>query len=285
MQRVVFGATGWAIDFKGCEDVVAALPLVFKGWNLKTGTPAEMRVFKPRARITRQSNGWNWEELGAPKARDWDPIPPRSAMRVVTDVHDAAIYWYLADNPHLLCLHGGAARIGSGLVCFPARGRAGKSTLMAHLAALGHQVFADDVLGLEPKGNRGLALGFMPRLRTPLPANLAPEIRDYIAGHTAFEQAGWLYLKPGARQIAGLGVTAKIKALVTLERFDQGPSVMAPVNESAILKNLIAENIIRQLPMVEIFDRLHRLAAASQRFHLRYSDPLEAAQFLSRTLA
>ncbi len=282
MQRVIFGKTGWAVDFDGCEDVVAGLPGVFKGWGIKTGTPQNLRTPKPRARISRQLEGWHWQEIGAPKARDWDAIPPRSAMRVITDIHDAAIYWYLDDNPQLLCLHGAAAKMGSSLVCFPARGRTGKSTLAANLAALGHRIFSDDVIGLEAKGHRGRALGFMPRLRSPLPPNTAAVVRKYIEGHQGMASDGWIYLKPGSAQIAGLGETAKIRAIILLERSDTGRPKLEAVNTASILKPLIAENIIRKLPMPRIFDQLHDLASDSERYLMRYSDPFAAAKFLTK---
>ena len=282
MQRVVFGKTGWAIDFDGCEDIVAGLPGVFKDWGIKTGTPQSLRRPKPRARISRQLEGWHWQEIGAPKARDWDAIPPRTAMRVITDIHDAAIYWYLDDNPQLLCLHGAAAKIGSSLVCFPARGRTGKSTLIANLAALGHRIFSDDVIGLEAKGNRGRALGLCRAYvhhyrRTPrrLCENTLKPIKDWLP-------TGWIYLKPGSAQIAGLGETAKIRAIILLERADTGRPKLETVNTASILKPLIAENIIRKLPMPRIFDQLHGLANDSERYLLRYSDPLAAAKFLTK---
>jgi hypothetical protein len=282
MQRVIFGKTGWTIDFDGCEDIVAGLPGIFKGWGIKTGTPQSLRTPKPRARISRQLEGWHWQEIGAPKARDWDAIPPRTAMRVITDIHDAAIYWYLDDNPQLLCLHGAAAKIGSSLVCFPARGRTGKSTLVANLAALGHRIFSDDVIGLEAKGNRGRALGFMPRLRLSLPPNTTAVVRKYIEDHQGLASDGWIYLKPESAQIAGLGETAKIRAIILLERADTRRPKLETVNTASILKPLVAENIIRKLPMPRIFDQLHDLASDSERYLMRYSDPFAAAKFLTK---
>jgi hypothetical protein len=284
-QRLVFGSTGWTVDFTGCEDVVAGIPHVFRGWNLKSGRPSDFPKAKPRAVISRRGAGWHWRELGAPKARQWDPIPPKTPMRVLTDVHDAAIYWYLADNPELLCLHGAAVKIGGGLVCFPARGRTGKSTLIANLAALGHKVFCDDVLGLAPPRERGVSLGLMPRLRVPLAPNLAAEVRNFIATHQGPVDRQWLYLKLGAGQIAKLGESAPIQAFVILERRDAGQPELIEVRTSEVLKELIAENIIRKLPMPVIFDRLHRLAATRRKFRLRYSDPGEAARFLAETFA
>jgi hypothetical protein len=285
MQRVVFEKTGWAIDFEGCHDVVAGVDRVFKGWGIKIGTPQEFRTSKPRARISRHQNGWHWDAIGAPKAREWDAAPPRSAMRVITDVHDAAVYWYLDENPKMLCLHGGAVKIGSSLACFPARGRTGKSTLVANLAALGNKVFSDDVIGLEYKGNRGRALGFMPRLRSPLPSNTAPIVRNYIQHHQGPASDGWIYLRPEPRQIAGLGETAPIKTIILLERVDEGHPELDPVGIAPVLKLLIAENVIRKLPMRRIFDQLHSLASECQRYQLRYSNPFEAAQFLTKIFA
>jgi hypothetical protein len=284
-QRIVFAATGWTIDFAGCEDVVAGLPHVFQGWDLKIGHPSDFPRQKPRALIGRRGAGWHWREMGAPKARDWDSIPPTTPMRVITDVHDAAIYWYLAENRNLLCLHGGAVKIGGGLVCFPARGYTGKSTLVANLAARGHKVFCDDVLGLAPPKERGVSLGLMPRLRVPLAPSLSPEVRNFIATHQGPADRQWIYLKPNAGQIAKLGESAPIQAFVILERRDAGKPELIEAGTAEVLKELIAENIIRKLPMPVIFDRLHRLAATRRRYRLRYSDPGEAARFLGETFA
>lgn len=285
IQRVVFGKTGWSIDLAGCEEIATELPDVFVGWDVSIGTTKEFRNHKPRAKVTRQKDGWHWREIGAAKPRHWDRTPPKSAMRVMTDIHDVAIYWYLDENPHLLCLHGGAVKIGKGLICFPARGFSGKSTLIANLAFLGHKVFSDDVLGLEVKGSRGMSLGFLPRLRTPLPPNSAPSVVSYIKAHLGPNSHGWLYLKPDRPQIARFSETSKITAIMMLERVEEGELALEEVNTAAVLKNLIAENIIRKIPMPEIFDRLHGLASDCQRFRLRYSNALEAAEFLAKQFA
>lgn len=282
-ERIRLARTGWTLDFRNCPEVVAGIDQVFRGWGLERGSPKTLPHARPRAVISRRGKGWHWRAIGAPKARDWDRVPPTTPMRVITDVHDAAIYWYLADHPDLLCLHGGAVRIGRGLVCFPAAGRTGKSTLVANFAALGHKVFSDDVLALD--GIRGQALGLLPRLRQPLAANLAPGVQDYIARHTALADDSWLYLRPDPPHIARLGETSPIKAFVLLERRDCGEPALEPAGTADVLKHLIAENIIRKLPMTVIFERLHRLARSRARFRLTYSDPLVAARYLAERLA
>ena len=281
IQRVVFGKTGWSIDLAGCEEIVARLPDIYVGWDISVGTPKEFKAFKPRAKITRQKDGWHWRELGAERPRHWDSFPPKSALRVLTLIHDVSIYWYLDENPHLLCLHGGAVKIGQGLICLPAKGYSGKSTLIANLASLGQKVFSDDVLGLEVKGKLGMSLGFLPRLRKPLPTNTAPSVVSYIKSHLGPNSNAWLYLKPQHPQIARLNEAAKITAIIMLERVEDGAPVLDNVSTAAVLKNLIATNIIRKIPMPEIFDRLHGLARDSQRYRLRYSSALETAEFLT----
>ena len=85
--------------------------------------------------------------------------------------------------------------------------------------------------------------------------------------------------------MAKLGETAPIASFVVLDRHDRGKARLEPARTVDILKLLIAENIVRQLPMAEIFDRLHALAAATPGFVLRYSDPQDAARLLERTHA
>lgn len=284
-QRLVFGATGWALDFADCEAIVAELPNVFRGWKIAAGHPTDFPGTRPRGTISRRGEGWHWQEQGAPRARSWDRVPPKTPMRVITDVHEAAIAWFLADHPDYLCLHGAAVKIGGGLVCFPAKGRAGKSTLIATLAAHGHKVFCDDVLGLSPPSQRGVALGLEPRLRVPLAPNLAPEMRQFIAAHSGPTDASWNYLHLGSGQLAPLGESAAIKAFVLLERTEGGNAELTAATAAEVLKNVIAENIIRKLPMDVIFERLHKLARGKPRYRLRYSDPEEAARLLAKVFA
>lgn len=281
-QRLVFGATGWALDFQGCEAILKELPSAFRGWRIRVGAAPDFPGTRPRGTISRLSEGWHWREQGAYKAREWEKIPPKTPMRVITDVHDVAIFWYLDEHPDYLCLHGGAVKIGKGLVCFPAKGRTGKSTLIANLAARGHQVYCDDVLGLAPPGERGVALGLQPRLRVPLAPILKPDVLKFIAAHSGPTDRSWHYLKLGRGQLASLGDTAPVTAFVILDRQATGAARFSTATTAEVLKNIIAENIVRKLPMEMIFARLLKLASTRQRLRLTYSDPDEACELLAR---
>jgi hypothetical protein len=277
ITRLHFGATGWLLDFVDCEDVVDGVLNVFRGWRISR---QKVTAKKARGVVARTSDGWSWTEQGAHKPREWDPKPPKTVMRVVNDVHDVAIYWYLNEQRRYLCLHGAAAEIGGALVCFPAAHRAGKSTMMAALAAAGARVFGDDVLILHR--GRGVAYGFLPRLRVPLFSGLGTKLRTYIETHQSFADDKWIYLKPERAHHADFGVSKPIKAFVLLERQTGAVATLAPARTADVLRYLIAENIIRVIPMTTIFDRLYRISKSKPKFKLIYSDPEEAAALLMR---
>lgn len=201
-------------------------------------------------------------------------------MHVVCEVHDVCIDWYLAKNSDYLCLHGAAVRVGNGLVCFPSQGKAGKSTLIAHLAALGQRIFCDDVLGIEPSRNKGTSLGLPPRLRAPLPRRTSKLIRNFIACQRGYADKQWIYLAFNPSLLARFGESAPIKAFVFLNRQSIKSPSLEPVLASQILKELIAQNIARKIPPRDIFDRLYALATTRPGYQLTYSDPLDAASFL-----
>jgi hypothetical protein len=273
-RLLTFGTIYRAVEFLNCDNIIDGLHTIFRGWDISEGaTNAPIA-----AMVAKVETGWTWTSHGTYRPRDWDRVPPRTEVRVMTDVHEAALYWYLAANPDLLCLHGGAAKIGKGLVCFPAQGRAGKSTLIANLAALGQTVFADDVLGLDQ--GQAFALGFLPRLRTPLAPNLTAKVRSYISNHKGPEGGGWLYLNPDQTNIASLGEKAPFSAFILLRRTEASKPKLEEARTADILHALIKENIIRTLPMETIFDRLHEMAQAHPKYLLTYSAPEPAARYL-----
>jgi hypothetical protein len=100
----------------------------------------------------------------------------------------------VSENPDRLCFHGGAALFGERLAIFPGRSRAGKSTMIARLAAGGHTVFGDDILPLDEVGD-GLALGVAPRLRLRLPAAtswpITPAPRTVATTISRCRKAAW----------------------------------------------------------------------------------------------
>ena len=130
-----------------------------------------------------------------------------------------------------------------------------------------------------------MSLGLQPRLRVPLAHGLKPDVVAFIAAHSGPVDRSWHYLKLGRGQLANLGESAPITAFVILERQPAGQATLSEANTAEVLKNIIAENIIRKLPMAVIFERLHKLASTRRRLRLTYSDPDEASRLLAAEFA
>jgi hypothetical protein len=272
--RIIFGSTRWKIDLVNCDDVITGLIDVLQGWKIRRGGA---RPTGQTATITRTNDDtWQWKANKKYKPRYWDRRPPKDAMRVINDIHDVAIYWHIDENPNDLCLHAASVQIGKGLIVFPALHQAGKSTLMAALSAQGQRVFGDDVLLL--RRGRGVALGFLTRLRVPLPETLSKNLRNYINARKALSNEKWISLKPDYP--VPFGETKPITAFVLLERKANGRAKLKPVRDLDILKRLIADNFVRIIPLPQVFNRLYRICTKSQKFRLTYSNPDDAARLL-----
>jgi hypothetical protein len=274
--RLTFRKTGWVFDFSNCDDVVDGITDVFQGWKIKRAADTSPAPAARVATVNYRDNAWHWRAHKKSKPRYWDPLPPKEALRVVNDVLDATIYWHLEENPNDLCLHAAAAEIGNGLVCFPALHQAGKSTLMAALSAQGMKVFGDDVIAL--RRGRGVSFGFLTRLRVPLPTTLSKNLRSYIETHEGPKNHKWIYVKPD--NPAQFGESKPIKAFVLLQRQHGQHARLEPARNVDVMKRLLSDNIIRVIPLIQIFDRMHCLCRSKPKYHLIYSDPEEAARLL-----
>jgi hypothetical protein len=274
VTTISFGIAG-TVEFVGCGDIPSQVPGMFSGWIVQ---PIQQAPDKLSARIEQQQSSWTWKSFGTYVPRDWVSVPPKDPIRVITDVQEAVLHWYLAANPHLLCLHAAAVEVGDGLVLLPARGRTGKSILMAHLAFLGARVFGDDVIAY--RDSNGIALGFHTRLRLPLPTSLTPPVRTFIVKNAGPAGFGWHYLRAPKGLTAQLGESRPIKAIVLPRRTESTDSGLSTASTADVLKALISENIIRTRPMLELFEAMHDLAQSRPKYWLNSSDPLRAGQQL-----
>jgi hypothetical protein len=201
-------------------------------------------------------------------------------MNVICDVHDVFFDWFLKEHPRHLCLHAAAVRVGRGLVCFPCVHKAGKSTLCIALAALGQIVYGDDVLPIEPKNNDGVAMGMMPRLRRPLPAEVRASLLDFITAREGPRDKDWLYVRLRETEIAPFGERAPITALVFLDRQHRGKAKFEQIGNSEMLRELILRNFADQVPPVALIDRLMAITTKVQCGRLQYGHVSDAAKLL-----
>ena len=282
-QFVSFGACGWRIAFTNCADVVEGLTSILRGWSIRVHYRSEK---PPHVHLKRTPAGrYIWRSACMSRPALWNIDPPSSTMNVIRDVHDVFFDWFLKANPHHLCLHGAAVRIGDGLVCFPSTHKAGKSTLCVAFAAAGQTVYCDDVLPIEPRRDCGMAMGIAPILRMPLPAQIGPSLREFVATRKGPANKGWCYVRLGEDEIAPFGENAPMRALVFLDRKGRGQAKFEPVSKAEMLKELILQNFADQVPPVAVLDRLLSITQTAQCCRLRFDRITDAVGLLIDTFA
>jgi hypothetical protein len=270
---------GIDIEFHGCAEAATGFASVLRGWG---GTPVPRRDdVEPDIKIIRSGGVHHWHGTGLTKPLVWRERAPSTIMGVICDLHDVLFDWFLDRHTEHLCLHAAAIEVGQGLILIPSVGRAGKSTLSVAMAELGHRVFADDVLALEPERDHGTAFGILPRLRLPLPEKIGSRYRRFLGNRTGPANDHWVYAALRDGEIAPFGTTAPIKAIVFLDRRTSGAARLEPVASAYVLRELVQQNFAEGVAPVPAFDRLLALAARADCRRLVFSDTNEAAELLS----
>lgn len=218
------------------------------------------------------------------RSADMEPLDAQAvsaACGIMVDVLEARI----EAEPDRLCLHCGSVEFAGRLVVFPSRSRAGKSTLIARLAASGHRVFGDDVLPLSPGDADGVGTGLAPRLRLPLPERASDDFRAFVAGHEGAADGRYLYLRLPEEQLGKRGETCSLGAIVLLDRRAEGPAFLSDVRRSLVLRELILQNFAQDGPASGLLQRTHDLMDRLPAYALHYSDLDEAAALLETVFA
>ncbi len=260
------------IVLTGCREIYASFATVFRGWRIDQAAASEQ---PPILSLSSTRKGYRLE--GAWLAK---PIVRRDRVDALCGFIAEFVRAYVNDDQRLLCLHGAAAEFDGRLVVFPNRYRAGKSVLSACLAAAGVRLFADDVLPIGGPDDFGMAPGIVPRLRLPLPENLAPSTRDYIEARQGPRGRKYLYLDLAEAELASYGTGAPIGGFVLLDRVANAVPKFEPVDPGEMLRDVIWQNFAREAPAPEILERLERIVLRARCLRLRYGRADEAAALL-----
>jgi hypothetical protein len=269
--------------------LVEVLKKVLRGWTVETVGEG---VGTPRIRLNLGPRGYErrspWIEAGTAIALI-DPVD--AVCDLLLDLEHA----YVEDAPArgeaaLSILHAAAVEMGppdaKGLVVFPATHATGKSLLSVALAHAGHRVFADDQVPiLTAKQTQGIAPGFLPRLRLPLPNDLPADLAAFIRGHAGPQSARFGYVDLNAEQLAPLGTRAPVKGVVLLERKADARPILTPANEAQVLKACVLQNFGRKQNALQVLDTLHTMVQSATCVTLTYGDAAQAVALLEETFA
>ena len=273
-MRLAFADTAAVIEVPDSQELLAALRAAASDWPFaETQSKAE-----PVARL-RELNGSYAIEF--PGEEPVEATAVRAACSAMVNVVGA----YIDDHPGRLCLHCAAAEFSGRLVIFPSRAHAGKSTLIASLAASGHVIFGDDIIPVSDDDLSGISLGIAPRLRLPLPKDAGAPFREFVSRHAAAGDGYYLYLALPAGGLAPRKSTKPIGAIVLLDRRPEGPAELGWATRSNILQSLIMQNFARAAPSGTLLDRLHSIMDRLPHLVLRYSNLEEATVLLQKTFA
>lgn len=272
-MRLAFEGLRATVEVPDCPTFMNALKAGAVDWPFRrVEDDAE-----PVARITRSGSSLFVHY------RQEEPLPVTpvgAACSLMVSLAEALV----TENPERLCFHGGAAVFGGRLVIFPGRSRAGKSTMIARLAAGGHTVFGDDILPLDAAGE-GLALGVAPRLRLPLPACASVAFRDFVAAHEGTSDDRYHYLSLPEGRLARRGATAPLGAVVLLDRRPAGPAVIHEAPGRLALKLLARQSVMDTEDTRPLLAEMHAIVRRLPRFVLSYADLDEAVALLETTFA
>ena len=269
---LIFDDMSNSVELINCGHLIEFFPLIFPGWQI---TEVSAEHSSPVLSLAREDNHYVLES-------DWlkKPAYRKNEDAAICLLVAELMRAYVHEDRQLLCLHGAAAEFAGKLVLFPSNYRAGKSILSACLAASGVRLFGDDVLPISLLDAEGIAPGFAPRLRLPLPDNLDLKTRDFINQHNRLQGEQYLYLDLENEVLAPQGCRLPVGAFVLLEREEGASPIIEPVSEAEVLRQVIWQNFARETEAPRILDVLSQLVASSQRFRLHYDRAEDAVRLL-----
>lgn len=272
-MRLAFEGLTATVEVPDCPEFASALRASAVDWPFRrVEADAE-----PAARITRSGQSLL---IHYPDEEPLPVTPVAAACSLMVSLAEALV----AENPDRLCFHGGAALFGGRLVIFPGRSHAGKSTMIARLAAGGHTVFGDDILPLDPSED-GLALGVAPRLRLPLPPCASAAFRGFVADHAGAADGRYHYLALPEGRLARHGATAPLGAIVLLDRRPAGPATLHEAPERLALKLLARQSVLGADDTRPLLARMRAIVRRLPCLVLSYADLEEAVVLLEATFA
>lgn len=252
--------------------LLAMLDEVMLGWKLSPAGPCD----PPAITIEQGPEGWTCSGETYEKAVTFrDPVT--TACSLIASIYKA----HTLANLDGLFLHAAGVRIGDGLVLLTGHYRAGKTVVTAACAAAGLQVFSDDIIPLSADARTAFAPGLAIRLRLPLPETLTPATRGFVEAHRIASNNRYAYIRPPEDRLALHGTAARVRAIVTLDRRDDGPAMLSRLAPGDALRETVLRNFAREVSAARILDALDGLIGSIPCLKLSYALAEEAVTALT----
>ena len=281
VRFVRFGAYKAPIKFDDCDDLLQGFKSILRGWDV-----AELPASQTASPIIRFSkrNGWfHWQSKRLPPPKGWKPHGPKKVIDAVADFHYRFLDWHTLEFIDHFCLHCAAVEMKGGLVIFPSVQKSGKSTLITELALRGHRVFCDDVLPIDPENNYGIAMGILPRLRLPLPKSLSESHLKFVNARTGLSDRYAAYINLHETELAAIGNTAPIRAIILLQRQTEVvPVKLSAAGKAESLSKLIDQNFADHMSPTTTFDNMLSIVERAELRRIEFSVVEEAADLIEQ---
>lgn len=274
-QYLVFDGLEACIELRVDQRFIDALPTVFPNWSSVLNSSTNSSCFASINFIDRKY------VLDSPFMEK--PKSYRDPANTLCSLIVELAWERLREDVRLLCLHGAAIEFAGRLVVFPSTRRAGKSTLTVALAAANKKVFTDDFLPLSVENDGrllGVSSGISPRLRLPIPEQIGPRAKGYLANRSSISNKQYKYIAPINDELAKFGEAAPIGSLVFLERSDDAELAIEPVSKSDALTALIKQNFSRAMNSAGILKLLAFITDTTPAYRLKYNDTEAAIEML-----
>ena len=263
------------VEIRDDGALLATLNEVMLGWQMSPAARGALDTL-PAIRVEQGAEGWTCSGETYEKAvRFRDPVA--TACSVIASLYKA----HTLANSDGLCLHAAGVRIGDGLVLLTGHYRAGKTVVTAACAAAGLQVFSDDIIPLSADARTAFAPGLAIRLRLPLPETLSSATRDFVETHRTASNQRYAYMRPPEELLARHGTATRVRAIVALNRRDEGPAMLSRLAAGDALRETVLRNFAREVSAARILDALDGLIGSIPCLKLSYALAEEAVVTLT----
>jgi hypothetical protein len=230
-----------ALELRNCPELVEQLRAVIKGWDLRQITEPEA-VPRTILRVWKSDGRYYWD-MPFPGFCGGKRKPIVEPIDLLDEIHYCLDDLYTFENPTHFFLHSAAVEINGRIVLLLGTHKTGKTTLSMALAARGHRLLADDRIAIDSATGRAVAVGSVPLLRKPFPADEGFwPAKSLVKKYRGPEDDGAAYVDLPDTLFAPKGYSGPVAAIIMLELSDTPIATsLKPVSMAEALKVLVLQ--------------------------------------------